>query len=150
MAGGDFAYFENKYTLQELRFQHEEEKKESAQKLHIMEECTVNIPISLGLEKNSPLKEQMDKHIRRLIEGGLIQKWLMQAIKRFESSVEPPPLEAVMNLRKFYGAIVALGCGYALALMAFFMEKVYWQFVVQRHPHYDKYYGKIIVPPPIE
>lgn len=123
---------------------------ESAQKLHIMDECAVNIPISLGLEKNSPLKEQMDKHIRRLIESGLIQKWLIQAVKRFESSVEPPPPEAVMNLKKFYGALVALGCGYALAFAAFVMEKTYWHVVVERHPHYDKYYGRIIVPQTIE
>lgn len=111
-----------------------------------MEECAVNIPISIGLEKNSPLKEQMDKHIGRLVEGGLIQKWLLHAIKTFESSIEPPPQEAVMHLMKFYGALVALGCGYVLALAAFAIEKLYWRFMVERHPHFDKYYRRIVVP----
>lgn len=110
----------------------------------------MNIPISVGLDKNSPFKERIDKLIRRLIEGGFIQKWLMQAIKRFESSVEPPPPEALMDLRKFYGALVALGCGYFLALLAFITEKAYWRFVVERHPHYDKYYRQIIFLEPIK
>lgn len=110
-----------------------------------MEQCTVNIPVSIGLEKNSPLKEQMDKYIRWAIEGGLIQKWLMKATKSFESSIEPPPAEALMDLKKFYGALVALGCGYVLALIAFAGEAAYWRFVIEKHPHYDKYFRKIVI-----
>lgn len=144
VVGGDFAYFENQFTLQELRFNHEKKQSESAQKLHIMEQCAINIPISLGLEKNSPLKEQMDKYIRWAVEGGLIQKWLLQAIKSFESSVEPPPAEAYMDLKKFSGALVALGCGHVLALLVFVVEKAYWRLVIENHPNYDKYYGKVI------
>lgn len=142
VADGDFAYFENSHTLQELRFNHEANL--SVQNLHIMEECAINIPISIGLEKNSPLKEQMDKYIRRAIEGGLIQQWLKGATKSFESSIEPPPAEALMDLKKFYGGLIALGCGYALALVAFVAEKAYWKFYIERHPNYDKYHGKII------
>lgn len=110
-----------------------------------MEQCAINIPISIGLEKNSPLKEQIDKNIQSLIEGGLIKKWLMSATKSFESSIEAPPTEALMDLKKFYGALVALGCGYVLALAAFAAEKAYWRFVVEKHPNYDKYYGSIKV-----
>lgn len=110
-----------------------------------MEQCAIVIPVSVGLEKNSPLKEQMDKYIRRMIEGGLIKKWLMNAIKGFESSIEPPPEEALMDLKKFYGALVALGCGYALALITFAIETAYWKFVIVPHPNFDKYCGNIIV-----
>lgn len=106
----------------------------------------MNIPISIGLGKNSPFKKQMDKNIRRLIEGGLIQKWLTQAINKFQSSVEPPPPEALMDIKKFYGALVTLGCGYAVATLAFVFEKIYWHFVVERHPNYDKYHCKIVAP----
>ena len=102
------------------------------------------MPISLGLDKNSPLKEQVDKYIRRAVEGGLIQKWLMRATKGFESSIEPEPTEALMDLKKFYGALVVLGCGYVLALCTFAVEKVYWRFVIEKHPKFDKYYGKIM------
>jgi hypothetical protein len=130
-------------TLQKLRFDHEEQQKETAQNLHIMEQCVVNMPISIGLDKNSPLKEQINRYIRRAVEGGLVRKWLMTATKSFESSIEPPPAEAVMDLKKFYGALVALGCGYALSLFVFVLEKLYWRFVIERHPHFDKYYGYI-------
>lgn len=148
MAEGDFAYFENQLTLQRLRFEFEHEKKtkEPAQNLHIMEECAINMPISIGLEKNSPLKEQMDKYLRRAVEGGLIRKWLMTATKSFESSIETQPAEALMDLKKFYGALVALSCGYILSLLAFAGEKIYWHFVIEKHPNFDKYYGKIVQP----
>lgn len=109
-----------------------------------MEQCAFVVPISVGLEKNSPLKEQMNKYVRRAVEGGLIKKWLMAAVKSFESSIEPPPPEALMDLKKFYGALVALGCGYALALIAFAVEVIYWRFIIEKHPHFDKYYGNII------
>lgn len=145
VAEGGFAYFENQFTLQQLRFDEENFKASARQNLHIMEQCTVNIPVSIGLEKNSPLKEQMDKYIRWAIEGGLIQKWLLQATKSFESSIEPPPAEALMDLKKFYGALVALGCGYVLALIALAGEAAYWRFVIEKHPHYDKYFRKIVI-----
>lgn len=109
-----------------------------------MEQCAIVIPVSIGLGKNSPLKDQMDKYIRRTIEGGLVKKWLTNAIKSFESSIESQPEEAIMSLRKFYGALVALGCGYVLAFLAFIIEKAYWKFVVEKHPNYDKYCGNII------
>ena len=85
-----------------------------------------------------------------MIEGGLIKKWLMNAIKSFESSIEPPPEEALMDLKKFYGALVALVCGYALALITFTIEKIYWKFVIEKHPNFDKYCGKIIFVKPIK
>lgn len=111
-----------------------------------MEECAVNMPISIGLEKNSPLKEQFDKYLRRAVEGGLIRKWLLMATKTFESSIETKPTEALMDLKKFYGALVALGCGYVLSLLAFAVETIYWRFYVEKHPNFDKFYNKIIQP----
>lgn len=53
-----------------------------------MSHCSVQMPVSIGLEKNSPLKTQVDKYIRRLIEAGLISKWIMDTIKNFEASKE--------------------------------------------------------------
>jgi hypothetical protein len=137
-------------TLQKLRFEHEEDQKEAAQNLHIMDQCVINMPISVGLDKNSPLKEQVDKYIRRMVEAGLVQKWLVDATMSFDSSIEPAPAEALMDLKKFYGALVALGCGYFLALLAFSIEKLHWRFVIQKHPNFDKYYGYIRVSPKVK
>lgn len=106
----------------------------------------LNMPISIGLDKNSPLKEQLDKFLRRAVEGGLIRKWLMTATKGFVSSIEVQPAEALMDLKKFYGAVVALFCGYFLSLLAFAGEKLYWRFVIEKHPNFDKYYCKIVQP----
>lgn len=61
---------------------------ESQLTLHIMSHCSVHMPVSIGLEKNSPLKSQVDKYIRRLIEAGLISKWLMDTVKNFDASNE--------------------------------------------------------------
>ncbi|KAF7272015.1 hypothetical protein GWI33_015156 [Rhynchophorus ferrugineus] len=84
--------------------------------LHIMKDCIINMPVSLGLQKNSPLRFRMDKLIRRVVEGGLVQKWLddvMQKILR--DKVEPKPdAKALMSFRKFYGAVVVLVIGYVV------------------------------------
>ena len=56
--------------------------------LHIMSQCSVHMPISIGLEKNSPLRPNCDKYLRRLIEAGLITKWLTDTMQNFEKSQE--------------------------------------------------------------
>lgn len=108
--------------------------------LHIMEQCVVNMPISIGLEKNSPLKSNVDVYMRRAIESGLTNKWLVDAIRSFQASVETAPQEALMDLKKFYGALVALGIGYVLGVLALLGEKVYWKYAIKKHPLlHDKY-----------
>lgn len=109
-----------------------------------MEQCAFVVPISIGLDKNSPLKQRMDELILRIVEVGLVQKWLTEAMMDFRSSIEEPPAEAVMNFGKFYTGLVVLGVGYALALITFAAEKAYFRFVVEANPNYDRFYGKII------
>lgn len=72
VANGTFCYYENSYLLRHARgklisarnggVNKSEENAESSTKynLHIMEECVVQMPIALGLEKNSPLKPHVD------------------------------------------------------------------------------------------
>lgn len=144
VAAGEFALYENSLTLQKLRFDYEEKNIGSNLKIHIMDECAIHMPVSIGLGKNSPFKEQIDKLIRYAIEGGLIRKWLKDAVMSFESSTEPPPEEAVMNLKKFYGALFVLACGYFLGVIVFALEKSYWKFYVEKHPDYDRYRGVIV------
>ncbi|XP_053663227.1 uncharacterized protein LOC128712357 [Anopheles marshallii] len=134
---GLYAYYENIYILRQLRSTRKSEK--ARQTLHIMQECAVHMPISIGMEKNSPLKYQVDRHVRALIEGGLTRKWLSDAIERFQSNVELPPQEATIDLKKMYAGFVALGLGYTLAMFAFVAEKLYWTYVVETNPAFDKY-----------
>lgn len=142
---GEFAYFESLDELRRLRFEHEMKQSKLSQKLHIMDECAINMPISIGFDKNSPLKRRIDEIILRLSQAGLIKKWFNDAIQSFESSIEEPPQEALMDLKKFYGALVALGVGYLICIIGFISEITYWYFFVKRHPKYDKYYKRIIL-----
>uniref|UniRef100_A0A182RVK5 Ionotropic glutamate receptor L-glutamate and glycine-binding domain-containing protein n=1 Tax=Anopheles funestus TaxID=62324 RepID=A0A182RVK5_ANOFN len=134
---GMYAYYENIYLLRQLRSTRKSVK--ARQTLHIMQECAVHMPISIGLEKNSPLKYQVDRHVRALIEGGLTRKWLSDAIERFQSNVELPPQEATIDLKKMYAGFVALCLGYVLALFAFIAEKLYWTYYIETNPAFDKY-----------
>uniref|UniRef100_A0A182YGS4 Ionotropic glutamate receptor L-glutamate and glycine-binding domain-containing protein n=1 Tax=Anopheles stephensi TaxID=30069 RepID=A0A182YGS4_ANOST len=134
---GMYAYYENIYLLRQLRSTRKSEK--ARQTLHIMQECAVHMPISIGLEKNSPLKHQVDRHVRALIEGGLTIKWLSDAIERFQSNIEIPPQEATIDLKKMYAGFVALGFGYAAAVFAFIAEKLYWRYYIETNPSFDKF-----------
>ncbi|EAA12883.4 AGAP007951-PA, partial [Anopheles gambiae str. PEST] len=133
---GLYAYYENIYSLRQLRSTRKSEK--ARQTLHIMQECAVHMPISIGLGKNSPLKHQVDLYVRALIEGGLTRKWLSDAIEQFQSNVEIPPQEAIIDLKKMYAGIVALCFGYVIALFAFVVEKIYWRYYIENNPAFDK------------
>uniref|UniRef100_A0A1S4GWS3 Ionotropic glutamate receptor L-glutamate and glycine-binding domain-containing protein n=1 Tax=Anopheles gambiae TaxID=7165 RepID=A0A1S4GWS3_ANOGA len=139
---GLYAYYENIYSLRQLRSTRKSEK--ARQTLHIMQECAVHMPISIGLGKNSPLKHQVDLYVRALIEGGLTRKWLSDAIEQFQSNVEIPPQEAIIDLKKMYAGIVALCFGYVIALFAFVVEKIYWRYYIENNPAFDKYLHGIV------
>lgn len=87
-----------------------------------MKECTIKMPISIGLEKNSPLKPQMDKLLRRIIEAGLVSKWLSDSTQKLDFSDEEDTQDALITLKKLYGAVVALGIGCLFGLLAFLFE----------------------------
>lgn len=133
---GSFSFYENEYFLQEMIHKRRDDVEKET--LHVMKECAIHMPISLGLFKNSPIKPKVDTFMRRLIEAGLTNKWLADSIQKFQSSIENEPQEALMDLKKMYGAFVALATGYLLALIALIGENIYWKFVTQRHPNYDK------------
>lgn len=126
----------------------ENEKKNEFQKsLHIMKDCVINMPISLGLQKNSPLKPRIDKFLQMIIEAGLVKKWLndaMSQVLRADAGSEEEPIKAFMNLKKLYGALVTLGIGYGLSILILIIEKIIWHFTVVKSPFYDKYSNSVI------
>ncbi|KAL0099819.1 hypothetical protein PUN28_019910 [Cardiocondyla obscurior] len=157
VANGTFCYYESSYLLQHVcgrrtfekqhdRQQNTSEKNTEASvkyNLHIMEECVVHMPIALGLEKNSPLKPYVDLWVRRMIEIGLVHKWLSDVMEwsRINEAQQNTKSEtALVNLRKLYGALTALGIGYLLSFIALFGEILHWRYVVLRDPKYDKYH----------
>ncbi|XP_016906358.1 ionotropic receptor 21a isoform X1 [Apis cerana] len=154
VANGSFCYYENSYFLQYARvkrqiFEKEKKRNETANNisskhnLHIMEECIINMPIALGMEKNSPLKPKVDILIRRMIEIGLVQKWLndvMEWPKIMEIRQEAESEKALVNLHKLQGAFFAIISGYLLAFMILIGEILYWKYIVLKDPKFDKYH----------
>ncbi|XP_029043114.2 ionotropic receptor 21a-like isoform X2 [Osmia bicornis bicornis] len=154
VANGSFGYYENSYLLRHARVKRqilEREKKENKtaedtslkHNLHIMEECVINVPIALGMEKNSPLKPHVDILIRRIIEIGLVQKWLsdvMEWSKIMEIRQETESEKALVNLHKLQGAFIAIVIGYFLAFIILMGEIFYWKRIVEKDPKFDKYH----------
>ncbi|GAB0087754.1 Ionotropic glutamate receptor [Sergentomyia squamirostris] len=146
VATGQYAYYENEHFLRKVRSVRSDDDE---QILHIMKQCVIHMPISLGLQKNSPLKARTDKYVRWVIETGLVKKWLSDTIEEFASSIEKPPEGAIVNLKKMTAAFVALGLGYFLAFVALIGEIIYFKCVTEKHPLYDKcdrskYYATIV------
>lgn len=133
---GRFAFYESEYVLQQQRSRRGTADTES---LHIMQQCAIHMPIAIGLERNSPLRDRFDALLRRLVESGLTGKWLAEARRSYAASVEAEPQEALMELRKLYGALVALGVGHGCAALAALAEVVWWRCVVMRQPGFDRY-----------
>ncbi|XP_050345733.1 glutamate receptor ionotropic, delta-2 [Nymphalis io] len=108
--------------------------------LHIMSDCVVNIPISIGFHKNSPLKPLADIYIQRIIEVGLVEKWLSDIMYKIRSmDANEEEIKALINLKKLYCAFVALAIGYSLSLLCLLGEFVHWNFIVKKDPSFDKY-----------
>lgn len=155
VASGDFAFYENVYYLKHASAKRQlklemllkgngskENDNSSDRNLHIMTDCIINMPISIGLQKNSPILRRFNKYIRRIIEAGLVTKWLddvMQTTLRSESLDNTESTKALMNLSKMIGAFVALFIGCCLSVIAFIGEIIYFNFYVRKHPHFDKY-----------
>ncbi|XP_055912429.1 ionotropic receptor 21a [Eupeodes corollae] len=141
IAKGQSAYYDNKFFLRHLR-QLGSLRREDTEILHIMKECVVVMPISIGMEKNCPFKANVDKYLNWMKEGGLLSKWLKDATRDL-SSEEMAPQEALMNLEKFWSSFAALGFGYILGALTIGSEIFHFKYIVQRHPLYDKYNPKI-------
>ncbi|BES87668.1 Ligand-gated ion channel [Nesidiocoris tenuis] len=135
VAAGHYAYYENIHYLHHAKVKEklaeaamkdnatdsESRDRSTNQDLHIMGNCAINIPVSLGLEKNSPLKPRVDVFLQRVIEAGLIKKWLFDVM--IPTTVAEAPLiktetKALMDLKKFQGALIALASGLGLASIA--------------------------------
>lgn len=106
--------------------------------LHIMRECIIQMPVALGLTRNSPLKPHIDKYLQRLMEAGLLVKWLKDTVKHFPNE-DQPPAEAIIDLHKFWSSFVPLLFGYLCGITSLFLEHGHYRKVVMQHPLYDKY-----------
>ncbi|KAI4495234.1 hypothetical protein M0804_001435, partial [Polistes exclamans] len=156
VANGSFGYYENEFFLRSIhteKYTLEKKQEENntpnnrtsdmKHNLHIMKTCIINMPISLGMDKNSPLKPYVDLWVRRMMEVGLVNKWLSDVIyplRLTEKQQEKISEKALVNLHKLYGALVALSIGYFFSLLTLLCEILHWKYIVLNNPKYDKYY----------
>ncbi|XP_071440980.1 ionotropic receptor 21a-like [Hetaerina americana] len=137
VAGGHFAYYENEYWLRAARARYLESLEEAEEggppaengvhyDLHVMRECAFTLPVSVGLATNSPLRARVDGLLRRMVETGLVTKWLadvmaptLEAERRLKGAGEE---RVLMDLRRLFGALLALVAGHILAGVAFAAE----------------------------
>ncbi|XP_060865869.1 uncharacterized protein LOC132941737 [Metopolophium dirhodum] len=154
---GQFAYYDNIHFLRYVKVMQNTKTYEKNSQfingtlngtsngdftLHIMSKCIINMPISLGLQKNSPLKPAVDRFLRRVIEAGLVKKWLNDVMLDTVILEEPQQIEevkALMDLKKLYGAFVVLVAGYILSILVLLIEIGYWYGVVKKDPLFDEY-----------
>jgi hypothetical protein len=138
IAKGIYAYYDDKNFLNYIRVKRNNAKInmefiandtnitdvksiDGERNLHIMSDCVVNSPISIGFHKNS-------------------EKWLNDAMHYIKSQeTEEDEVKALMNLKKLYGAFIALAIGYFISLVCLIGEFIHWRFVVTRDPTFDKY-----------
>lgn len=52
-------------------------RSENTEILHIMKECVVHMPIAIGMERNSPFKQNVDKYLGWMRESGNIYMCLL-------------------------------------------------------------------------
>ncbi|CAH0604989.1 unnamed protein product [Chrysodeixis includens] len=159
VAQGVYAYYDNSDFLKYIRVKRKNSpgsvmedfnnstnaseiniKTDTERSLHIMSDCVVNIPVSLGFHKNSPLKPLADIYIQRVVEVGLVEKWLNDAMHSIRTAeTNEAEVKALMNLQKMYGALLALAIGYTLSSLCLIGEIIHWHFIVKRDPKFDKY-----------
>ncbi|KAF7989916.1 hypothetical protein HCN44_008590 [Aphidius gifuensis] len=148
VAAGKFGYYENIYFLQVARAKRqvlESERKKQAIKqnqrlvvdneLHIMQECVISMPISIGMDRNSPLRPQVDNIIKNIIETGLVEKWLsdvMEWSKIAEIKSETDTPKATINIHKLSGAFFALVTGYFFGMILVIIENFYWKYIATK------------------
>ncbi|XP_060529667.1 uncharacterized protein LOC132704046 isoform X2 [Cylas formicarius] len=164
---GNFAFYENIYFLKEALAKRQQRYQEavlgnktnqsrnaiddvikSVRNLHIMRNCVFNLPVSIGLQKNSPIKFRVDKLVRRVVEAGLIEKWVIDVMQEvMNGNVQDDDMKnakALMNLKKFSGALVVLGVGCIFSSFTLLAELIYHRYVIERNPHYNKYSKTIV------
>ncbi|XP_016987572.1 uncharacterized protein LOC108050403 [Drosophila rhopaloa] len=137
IAKGQCAFYDNEFYLRYLRVA-DDTGSGVGSALHIMKECVVYMPVVLAMEKNSALKQRIDSSIQHLAEGGLISKWLKDAIQHLPAEA-PAQQEALMNIQKFWSSFVALIIGYVISILTLFAERWHFKHIIMKHPMYDVY-----------
>lgn len=67
----------------------------------------------------------------------------MQSVLTAKGQLDYEGIKALMNMKKFVGALVALFIGYFLGIVLLVVEIVYFYYKVRKNPQFNKY-SKVI------
>jgi hypothetical protein len=76
------------------------------------------------------------------MEAGFVKKWLSditQQSKILEIRQEGTVEKVLIDLNKLQGAVVALGIGYIVSIIALIGEMWHWKYIVLKNPNYNRY-----------
>ncbi|XP_064096225.1 ionotropic receptor 21a-like isoform X1 [Macrobrachium nipponense] len=111
--------------------------------VRIMKECFSSYAVGLAYPRNSPLKSKFDLWISRIFDSGLVRRWLLNSLTRYqklqkgnisandeEEEEEEAPQDGKesaggatpLSLEHMQGLFIILGFGFALSTVAFSIE----------------------------
>ncbi|XP_046382294.1 glutamate receptor ionotropic, kainate glr-3 [Ischnura elegans] len=134
VARGRYAFYENKYWLRAARASYQLSSSSGdagGYGLHVMRDCALSLPVALGLAPGSPLKGRVDRLLRRMAEAGLVARWTALAMRSTACAERRSMLAstsnqgALVDLKRLFGAVVALASGLALAAVALAAERAW-------------------------
>lgn len=109
---------------------------EQRYRYHILNECIMNIYLTLMVAKNSPFKRIFDRQSILLQQHGIIQAWKRNLtisgrfnyMRNFFIVDERSYDYKVLSLNEIKGAFLFLLCGFVLSLLVFLIEIRVWNF----------------------
>nr|CAI5817890.1 unnamed protein product [Callosobruchus analis] len=141
VADATFAFYENAWYLKEAAVKRQQ--KFYFKRSSLNQNTSSDGLDSISLQKNSPLTPRFNKYTNRILEAGLITKWLDDAMQKvLNAEVHKEDTEsskALMNAKKFSGALVALAIGYFVSTCTLIGEILYFNYVVKKKPDFNKY-----------
>lgn len=104
----------------------------------ITKENLMFYPVHIVLPKGFPLRDRIDTIINRMIQGGLVDKWMLsytEKLKEFDTLkmfMSEYKYKMPITIDKIQGAFVLLIIGYLFAAVVLVLEMFFYQFIAKK------------------
>ncbi|XP_069942931.1 ionotropic receptor 21a-like [Cherax quadricarinatus] len=123
-AQGKYAMMENRQFLQYV-IATNYTNQFGEETLHVMKECFLPFRIGMAMPKQAPYKPNFDIIVTRVVEAGLVGKWLREVLfmsRRRGSTAAQDTTNTAFTLDNLQGAWLLLGSGLLISLVVFLLE----------------------------
>lgn len=111
------------------------------QKYKALKDCVGNMYMGLVLQQNSPFKIKFDKIAGRIMQSGILTKWLMDRLysqKKVQDSFFNPYVNnmkfSIISADRLSGGFALLVTGYVMSIIVFVLEIFYIKYIVSVNP----------------